>query len=316
MFQTRNRKSRYLGAVAAVLGISLALAGCSAGSGSASTSASSSDDGIPNVSLSGVTKDDALAAKLPASIRDSGVIKIGSDTSYPPAEFETDSGKVVGSDVDIAAAIGKKLGVKTEFVSASFDGILPALGGKYDIGVSSFYITNERLKSVNMVSYAKGGTTLLVKKGNPGGLKATDPLTMCGHTIAVQTGSTQEEDLSGFSKKCTDAGKKKIDTMSLKTSTDAITRLRGGTADAMLAGQDILGYAARQSEGELALVKDSYAQAPTGIAVAKDQTDFAQVIADALNELIKDGTYQKVLKAWGLGSTAIDQAEVNPKTTL
>ncbi|MFT8636381.1 MAG: ABC transporter substrate-binding protein [Pseudoclavibacter sp.] len=316
MLQTRNRKSRCLTAVAAVLGLSLALAGCSSGGSSASKSAGSSSDGVPSVSLSGVTKDDALAAKLPASIRDSGVIKIGSDTSYPPAEFETDSGKIVGSDVDLAAAIGKKLGVKTQFESASFDGILPALGNKYDIGFSSFYITNERLKSVNMVSYARGGTTLLVKKGNPEGLKATDPLTMCGHTIAVQTGSTQEEDLTGFSKKCTDAGKKKIDGMSLKTSTDAITRLRGGTADAMLAGQTILGYAARQSDGQLALVKDSYAQAPTGIAVAKDQTDFAQVLADALNALIEDGTYAKVLKAWGQSSTAIDQAEVNPQTTL
>jgi polar amino acid transport system substrate-binding protein len=268
------------------------------------------------VSLSGVSKDDALAARLPASIRDSGVIKIGSDTSYPPAEFETDSGKIVGSDVDIAAAIGKKLGVKAQFESSSFDGILPALGNKYDLGVSSFYITNERLKSVNMVSYAKGGTTLLVKKGNPLKLSATDALTMCGHTIAVQTGSTQENNVADFSKKCTAAGKKAIDGMSLKTSTDGITRLRGGTVDAMLAGQDILGYAARQSDGQLELTKSSYAQAPTGMAVAKDQADFAQLIADTLNSLIKDGTYTKILKAWGLESTAIDQAQVNPQTTL
>ena len=315
MFQTRIRKSRYLAATAAVLGVSLVLAGCSSSTSSSESPTDSSND-IPEVSLSDVTKNEELAAKVPASIRDKGVISIGSETSYPPAEFETESGEVVGVDVDIAAAIGKKLGVDTKFESSSFDAILPALGSKYDIGISSFYITAARLENVNMVSYLTGGTTLLVPKGNPEGFKATDPLTMCGHTISVQTASTQEDDLAGFNDECKAAGKEEIKSMSLSTTTDAITRLRGGTVDALLAGQSVLGYAARQAGGTLEMVDDAYAQAPTGIALAKDQTEFAQVIADALNELIDDGTYTKILEAWGQEDTAIEKAEVNPDTPL
>ena len=83
---------------------------------------------------------------VPAAIKSKGTLTVGSDTSYAPAEFlGTDGQTPVGYDVDIAKAIGATLGLKVQVQTAEFTGILPALGPKYDLGISSFTINPERL---------------------------------------------------------------------------------------------------------------------------------------------------------------------------
>lgn len=303
-----------LAVLSVVSAAAVLLAGCSSSSDSASSTSDASATAIPSISLNSVTKDSSLAARLPDSIKSSGTLTIGSDTTFPPAEFMAgkDGNTAVGYDVDLAKAIGKKLGVKIKFESASFDGILPALGSKYDLGISAFNITKERLQAVNMVSYKQGGSTLLVLKGNPKKLTLKN---LCGHKVAVQIGSTQQGDLKTFSKTCTAAGKKKISTLPLKTNTDAVTRLKAGVVDAVLSGESMLGYTAKVSGGTLQTISQTYAEAPSGIAVAKDDTAFAQLVADTINSLIKDGTYAKIMKAWGQ-SASFSDSTVNPATTI
>ncbi len=312
---TRTMGRTTLALVGAISVMALALSGCSnTETSSPSQSGSGSATPLQSTPLDSVKKDDALAARLPDRIKQADVLNVGSDTTFPPAEFMggPKGDTPVGYDVDLADAIGKKLGVKVSFQTASFDGILPALGSKYDLGVSAFYITKERLKAVNMVSYSHGGSALLVKQGNPEklGLNA-----MCGHKVAVQIGSTQQDDLTNFSKKCTASGKKAITVLPLKTNTDALTRLQGGTVDAVLSGAGLLGYAVQTTPG-VELIKGAYAQAPDGIAVAKSDPALASLVADTVNSLIKDGTYAKIMKNWGQQDTMITKAQVNPETTL
>ncbi len=57
---------------------------------------------------------------------------------------------------------------------------------------------------------------------------------------------------------------------------------------------------------------DIYDAAPYGFVVPKDQTDFAQAIADALSQLASDGTYKAALDKWGNSSGAISDFSVNP----
>ncbi|MNT51808.1 hypothetical protein D3C72_1887940 [compost metagenome] len=53
--------------------------------------------------------------------------------------------------------------------------------------------------------------------------------------------------------------------------------------------------------------------APVGIAVTKADTELTQLIADTLNAMIDDGTYQAVLDHWGVGSMALEEAVINPE---
>lgn len=298
---------------AAVLAIgALALSACTNASETGPSSAAS-PSGSANASFdpSTIQKDDALAAMVPAAIKSKGTLTVGSDTSYAPAEFlGTDGQTPVGYDVDIAKAIGATLGLKVQVQTAEFTGILPALGPKYDLGISSFTINAERLSAVNMVSYFNAGTAWAVQKGNPKKFSLDD---ICGKSIGVQTGTTQEDpDVAGRNKKCTAEGKQPINVVTLKTQTDITTRLVNGSIDAMAADSPIIGYAVTQTNGQIEKLGDVYDSAPEGIAVAKSDTAWADVIQKTVTKLIENGSYKKILAGWGNADGAITKSEVNP----
>lgn len=290
----------------------LALSACTNASETGpSSAATSSGSAAASFDPTTVKKDDALAAMVPDAIKSKGTITVGSDTSYAPAEFLGPDGQTpVGYDVDIAKAIGATLGLKVQVQTAEFTGILPALGPKYDLGISSFTINPERLGAVNMVSYFNAGTAWAVKKGNPNKFSLDD---VCGKSIGVQTGTVQEDpDLADRNKKCVADGKKPIDIVTLKNQTDVTTRLVNGSIDAMAADSPIIGYALTQTNGQLEKLGDVYDSAPQGIAVAKADTAWAEVIQKTVTKLMEDGSYKKILEGWGNSEGAISKSEVNP----
>jgi polar amino acid transport system substrate-binding protein len=290
----------------------VALTGCTSAS---QTGGGSQASGAATFDPTSVAKDDSLASLVPEKIKSKGTLIVGSDTTYAPAEFlaESDGQTPVGYDVDIAKAIGATLGLKVEVRTAPFDGILPALGPKYDLGVSSFYITKERSKAANFVSYFQAGTQWATEKGNPKNVNTDD---LCGKTVGVQTGTFQEDpDISGRNAKCVADGKPAINVISQKNQTDVTTRLVAGGLDAMAAGSITVAYSIAQSGGKLQTLGDVYGASPVGIALAKDDLPLADAVSKATNKLIKDGSYKKILDAWGVGGGAIEKAEVNPEVT-
>src|SRR5215204_1054702 len=156
----KARRWRHGALLGLVLVVALVAAGCGdkedTGGGSTGTTAGAA----PAV-------DEALAAKVPDAIKSDGKLLIGTDATYAPNEFlDTDGKTVIGFDVDLFNAVAAKLGLKTQWQSAAFDAIIPAVqSGKYDIGVSSFTINPDRLKQVTMVSYFSAGTQWAQKTG-------------------------------------------------------------------------------------------------------------------------------------------------------
>lgn len=257
-----------------------------------------------------VTVDAALAGKVPAAIKSDGKIVIGTDSSYAPSEFlDTDGKTVIGFDVDLFNAIAAKLGLKTDWQSAKFDDVIPGIqSGKYEVGVSSLTINEERKKQALMVSYFTAGTQWVTKKGG-----SIDPDNACGKKIAVQTGTVQAEDIEARSKKCTEAGKPAIAIDQYQAQSDATTAVVSGKDEAMLADSPVSAYAVKQTNGQLALAGKIYDSAPYGLTVKSDQQAFAEALRDATKALIADGTYKAILARWGVdaGAMTTDPA-VNP----
>ena len=304
----RLRPATLLVAGLATAGLALSACGSSSldtGSSSSTSSSSSSS------SSSGGGVDQALAAKVPQKIKDKGTIVVGSDASYAPNEFLDKDGKtVIGMDVDLFNAVAAKLGLKAEYQNAGFDTIILGVSsGKYDVGVSSFTINDERKKQVNMVSYFSAGTQWVTKKGNP---KKVDPDNACGLSIGVQKGTVQVDDLTARSKKCTGEGKPAIKQVIEQDQSKVTADLIAGKADAMLADSPIGLYAVKQTGGQLEPLGDIYDSAPYGFVVPKDEKDFAQAIADALKATAADGSYKAALEKWGNDSGAITDFAVNP----
>lgn len=295
------------GLAAVALGLAACGGGSSAGGGSGSGSGSKGKGTVP-----ASQKDTKLAKLVPASVVKNGQIIVATDPSYAPNEFfATDNKTIIGMDPDMGKAIGQVLGVKFTFVKAGFDSIIPGLAsGRYGLGMSSFTDNKEREKTVDFVTYLSAGTALMVKKGNPEHLSAADQ-SLCGKKVAVEKGTVQEDpDIPGRTKKCQAAGKGAVQALVYPDQNGANLALSTGRADAVLADSPVAEYAAKQSNGQFVITGSSYDNAPYGIAVPKTSGTLKDAIKGALDAMIADGTYKKVLAKWGI-TEGISSPQIN-----
>lgn len=307
-----RKLARTMLVVGAVIALSAPLAACGANDTSAdSKDADGESTSIRPTDISSVKKDDEIAAMLPKSVVEDGKLTVGMDTSYAPAEFLAEDGKTaMGFDVDLAKAMGRVFGLETEPLTSNFDSIIPSVGSKYDLGISSFTITKERSKAVDFVSYLNNGNAYIVRKGNPTDVDIKD---LCGKTVAVQSGTTQEEDVKKASEQCKADGKDEVDILSYKRMTDMTTAVVTGKADASYSGVAGNGYAVRLSGGRLEINGGNIDGALEGIVVRKGDTRTAKAVQAAVQKLIDDGTYMKILRNWGSEVGAVKTAEINPE---
>lgn len=261
--------------------------------------------------VSGVEKVDEIAALLPQAVADKGTLTVGASTDYAPAEFRgEDLTTAIGYDVDLSKALGKVLGLEVEVVDGEFASLIPGIGSKYDVGISSFTINEDRIEQANMISYITVGSSYAVKTGNPEGF---DPEDVCGSTVAVQTGTYQEEEIATFSAECEAAGNEAINVLSYARQSEATTNLVGGKAAAFYADSTVADYASALTNDQLEVVGGVRDAAPQGIVVAKDDEALTEAMHKAMQHLMDDGTWTAILEAWGIDEdAALTTAELNP----
>lgn len=314
MSLSKGIQSAAAAALSAAMLIAVAACGTTDGIDTASKSGDSSKDSsstsIQGFDTSSIQKDDEIAALLPDSVAGDGTLTVGADTSYAPAEFLAEDGKTpVGFDVDLSKALAAVFGLKENTVSSTFDSIIPSVGSKYDIGISSFTVTKERMEAVDFVTYFKAGSTFVVQKGNP---NKVDSSNLCGVKVAVQTGTTQEEEVNKDNEQCKADGKKDITIQSSKQQTDATTAVVTGKADVFFADSPVVGYAIAQTDGQLEQLGKDFDEVPNAIAIKKGDSQTTEAVQKAMQKLMDDGTYTKILQHWGVESGALDKAEINP----
>lgn len=285
------------------------LAGCGAGgdgSGGAAPGGAAQPTAEP---VPTVSKDDALAAMVPQQISTDGVLKFGLDASYPPNEFtDADGTTIIGMDVDLGRAIAQKLGLEAQFENTSFDGIIPGVdAGNYEISMSSFTINDERVQTVDMISYFTAGTSIAVATGNPQNVNPDD---LCGLAVGVQRGTVQVDDLAARNEACKAAGKPEIQMSELQAQTDVTLALTANRVVAMLADSPVVAYAVTTTDGAVEQLGDTYDTAPYGIVVKKGQGQYPEAVRGALQSLIDDGTYAAILDKWNVAEGAIQTAEI------
>ncbi|MFD6433003.1 ABC transporter substrate-binding protein [Streptomyces venezuelae] len=263
-----------------------------------------------------------LFDKLPKKIQDKGVINVGTDAQYAPMEFE-EGGKIVGIDPDLAAALGKELGVEFKFTSGTFDGLITSLNsGRQDVVMSAMSDTKKRQQGlddkgkkvgtgVDFVDYFMSGVSLLVKKGNPEGIESMDDL--CGEKVAVQRGTIYEDTFKAQSTKCKKDGKKALDIGAFENDAEAQTRVKSGGAVADLNDSPVSQHIAKTAGGgkEFEVTGGITDAGPFGIAVSKKNPELRDALKAALDAIIKNGEYEKVLAKWQVKDSAVKKATVN-----
>lgn len=301
---TRRTLLRSVSAALALPATGGALAGCTY----ASERLAEETNAVPDVDLSGIEEQPEIAALVPGAIRERGELVNGAATNYPPGEFLS-NGVPVGYDIDMLAAIGRVLGLDTRTESAVFAQIIPSVGTKYDVGISSFTVSPDRLESVTMISYFQAGMAYAVKTGNPYGV---DPHHLCGTKPAVQVGTSMEEMAYAAESTCRADGQRGVEVLSYASNSDAATNVAGGKADLLISDSPVVAYAIARSRGTLEQVGGIDEAALSGIVVAKDDPELAEALRAAVQYLIDSGHLRAIFAAWGNESGMIETAEVNP----
>ncbi len=121
---------------------------------------------------------------------DDSELKVGMELAYPPFEMTDERGRPSGVSVDLAHALGDRLGKKVAIENIPFDGLIPALKtGKIDLIVSSMTATEERAKSIDFSDpYLKTGLCLLVGADSP--IRSIRDVDRPGMAVVVKKGTT------------------------------------------------------------------------------------------------------------------------------
>ncbi|MDH6123348.1 ABC transporter substrate-binding protein [Kitasatospora sp. GP82] len=261
-----------------------------------------------------------LHGKLPDSVKSAGVLRIGSDLNYAPVEFKGQNGEATGLDPDIAEAVGKELGLKVEFVDTSFDKLFNALQAKdFDVAMSALSDDRQRrdgtddsgkavAPGVDFVDYFIAGTSILVQKDNPKGIRALDDL--CGHTVALQRGTTQAAVADRQTGSCTKL-KKPLTVHQVDTDEQALAEVSSGKATADLNDFPVAAYAATTNAGQFQVASAQLQPGPYGIALRKSDSALRDLLAKALDRVIRSGAYDKILAKWNVSAGAAQNAVIN-----
>ncbi|SOD74861.1 amino acid ABC transporter substrate-binding protein (PAAT family) [Jatrophihabitans sp. GAS493] len=314
--------TRVGGGVALAAAVALSLAACSSTSAtenSAKTAAgTAASTAIPTQDVvSGIAADPKLKAELSDATQASGKLTLGTTlapgVSGLPHGGQVD-GNYIGLDVDLRNAVAKVLGVTFAVQNGTFATIIPGVqNGKYDVGQDNFGATKAREKVVDFASYLTDGQSFLGSSSVKVD-KVTDITDICGLTVATSPGSTFQQILTGAAGKCAAAGKPDFKVQYFADSAPIFLGLANGKVDVYFGPTLSLQYDATHVPNTKYLGQIS--STVVGFVTAKGSPT-AKALSDAVNELIANGDYTKILTKWGvLEGSGITKSEVNPTPTF
>lgn len=290
--------------------------------------------GTSTSNTSSVSTVSTIASEVPSDLKALAPFQIATDATYAPNEYvDPDTGAIKGWDVDFGNAMCKVMGVACTFNNVTFDDIIAQLKAstpaevaagdkpRYVMSISSWSPTPAREQNgIDFITYYKAGEAWIIKAS--GGPTISTAADMCGHTVAVETGTTEESDAWGFmgqqvggtpiagdTDNCKSAGKQPIKVSSFATQTEANTALQSGRADFGWLDQPVADYQVKTSGGKLKISGQPCSVAPYGIAIVKG-SKLETAMTDAVKYLMDHGYYKTILDNWGVADGAVTSADV------
>jgi polar amino acid transport system substrate-binding protein len=263
------------------------------------------------------TKNKAAAALLPAKVRERGTLIIGAGfgSGNPPLGFLADDNKTpIGIEVDIAHLVAGALGLTPEIQVTSWENLFIGLdSAKYDAGFSNITVTEKRKQKYDFATYRKDDIAFEAKKG--GDWKVADGKDVAGKTIAVGSGTNQEKILVDWNDANIKAGLPAATIKYFNNQPDTYLALSSGRIDAYLGPNPSIAYHVKTG-GQTETIGKFSGAGPSlqGLiaATTKKDSGLAPAYQAALNAVIADGSYAKVLERWNVSTEAIAKSELNP----
>lgn len=227
-----------------------------------------------------------------AAMAETTTLKVGISPDFPPFESKNDNGELVGFDIDVAAEVAKDLGVTMDFVSADFSDIIPGVQeGQFDLGLSAFSITQERLAEVDFsAAYLENGLCCIIR-ANSG---ITDQASLMGLKIGAQTGTTGMDEAEN----CTDEDS----VSSYVEAADAVKELQAGRLDAVIIDQPVAVRILKELADSTLIISDTIAfeTESYGMVLAKGNEDLKAKVDASIQRMTEDGTLNALALKWDI----------------
>lgn len=260
----------------------------------------------------------AAVAQIPAGHRfavpGAFTVAVAAQNSPPLTVFSDDNKTLLGSEVDIARLVADSLGLRLNVVPTSWeDWPLGVASGKYDAAISNVTVTKDRKTRFDFATYRKDSLGFYVKTSSPitSLNKAED---IAGLRIIVGSGTNQEAILLAWDKANQAKGLKPFIPVYTKDDAAQTLALQSGRADAYF-GPNVIGAwkaALTHQTRRVGSVDGGWPKAAHIAVTVKKDNGLVQPINTALNGVIKNGDYDKVLNRWGEGVERLDHSEINP----
>ncbi|MBB5574636.1 MULTISPECIES: ABC transporter substrate-binding protein [Rhizobium] len=240
-------------------------------------------------------------------------LRVLTNPIYPPMEFvDPKSGTMAGFDVDLATAIAKKLNLTPLFVASSFQELQSSLQtGRGDIIVSGMSDNPKRQEAMDFVDYITSGPIFFTSKASAASYKSNEDV--CGKKVSGSRTGTFPDNVAKWSEaNCVAKGKPAVLFEGSADSNAARLGMKQGRFDVVVQGIETIAYQMSVEPDTYALIGDPILNNDVfGMGFKKDNPGLRDSVAGALDELIKDGTYDQLLKKWGLIHNAVPKAVVN-----
>ena len=242
-------------------------------------------------------------------IRESGKFTISNSLAYAPFEYIDEDGNPAGVDIELATAAAALMGAELDIQTMPFASQIPGLvADRNKVAWATFTVTEERLQQVDFVSFLQTGVVIVTTPDAAASFEGEHGA--CGRKIAVLTGSSGDFVADKLSEKCEAAGRPAVDKQIYPEQKDAIQAIMAGRSEARLEDSTSAGYYQKTSGGKQVVVGEPMFPLPLGVAVRKGDTATANMMADVFNEMMANGSYEKILSGYSLNASALSESTI------
>jgi len=252
----------------------------------------------------------ALVKMLPADIATSKTLIVGVALGSPPDDFRDANGQVAGWEIDLLRAASEALGLNLDIRPTTFDALIPGLQAhRFDVATGQMGVTEVREKVIDQLGWLLGNELFAALADNPIKVNSLDDL--CGVAVATTRGSREAEFARLHQPACEKLGRKPINLLVFNDGASAADAMLSKRADLFWVGSTAVSYFVAQSHGKTKVVGHYTDLAYIGVGMPKG-SDMAKPLQAAVQHLMDDGTYTKIITKWGLEDGAVKTAPLNP----
>jgi len=257
---------------------------------------------VAAVAVTSIFAQPLLAMDCPENLTlvEAGKLTMSINATLPPVQYIDENGELVGLNRDMGDEIAKRMCLEANYVNVSFEVQIPGLASdRWDMINTGLFYTPDRTKIMHLIPIRVVALALVAQAGNP--LNLGSPEDMAGRVVAVEIAGAEERQLREVNDEQIANGLEPMDIRVFNNYGDAFLALASGQVNAVFAADSTGVYYQQNGQFEIAATGLLPGTATT---MAVDEQATAEAIVNALNEMLADGTYDRLME--NSGATKVD----------